>query len=84
MKVDLKKPDISMAWTPEEMKADGKQELVNLITLLIKKDYEIRIGTDGYCIILEAHNNIFGEESYQWLTEDEMCGRYEDADGEDN
>lgn len=69
MKVDNHRPDISVAFTPEEMK--DRRNFNKLLDVLINLNYEIRIGSDGYCVIVEAHNTVGDDNSgYIWFNSD--------------
>lgn len=80
---DSKNPDVNLSWFLEEnsytkehgnvtMESEkGKKQLVDTILMLIDQGHEIRIGTDGECLMLESN--------YCW--EDEGCGyQWVDAD----
>lgn len=69
MKVDNHRPDVSIPFTPEEMK--DRRNFNKLLDVLMDMGYEIRIGSDGHCIIVEAHDTTCDEESgYIWFNSD--------------
>lgn len=52
--------------------AEGKEQLVNAIKLCIDQGYEIRIGTDGECLMLEANyaDDETSDASYQYVDDE--------------
>lgn len=69
MKVDNHRPDVSIPFTPEEMK--DRRNFNKLLDVLMDMGYEIRIGSDGYCTIVEAHDTTCDESSgYIWFNSD--------------
>lgn len=50
----------------------GKKQLVDAILLCIDQGYEMRIGTDGECLILEANygDDEYTDAGYQYVDED--------------
>lgn len=53
-------PDGSLGFTPEQV-ADGKH--LAFVKMLLELGCEVRIGSDGYCTIIEYISNCSSEES---------------------
>lgn len=54
----------------------GKLQLANTILMLIEQGMEIRLGTDGYCLILEANSadDEYSDACYQYIDDDHFVG----------
>lgn len=77
-------PEVSLSWFIESdsyseekgftsLDTDkGKKQLVDTILMLLEQRKEIRIGTDGECLILEANesDSEFTDASYQYINDD--------------
>ena len=82
------KPDVNLSWiieadtyTKEKCKVTldtekGKLQLASTILMLLEQGDEIRIGTDGYCLILEANiaEDEFTDASYQYIDDQHFVG----------
>ena len=89
MKVqEIGKPEITFSWLLEANEysktynkktldtAEGKKQLIEVILLCIDQGKEIRIGTDGECLILEANeaDSEHTDAGYQYIDEDHFVG----------
>lgn len=82
------KPEVYLSWiieedtyTKEKFKVTldtkkGKLQLANTILMLLDQGNEIRIGTDGYCLILEANSadEEYSGACYQYVDDDHFVG----------
>ena len=82
------KPDVNLSWiieadsyAKEKFKVTldtekGKLQLANTILMLLEQGNEIRIGTDGYCLILEANmaEDEFTDACYQYVDDQHFVG----------
>lgn len=85
-------PEVSLSWILEKDSyasdrrkitvdtAEGQKQLIDTILLLISQDMEIRIGTDGYCLLLEANPVLEdSDSSYQWVDDEHFIDEYVDG-----
>lgn len=77
-------PQVSLSWVIERDSyasekrlvtldtPKGREQLVNTITALLDQGLEVRIGSDGYCLLLEANlgSDEFSDASYQYVDDD--------------
>lgn len=82
------KPEVYLSWiiendtyAKEKCKVTldtekGKLQLANTILMLLDQGNEIRIGTDGYCLILEANSadEEYSDACYQYVDDDHFVG----------
>ena len=82
------KPDVNLSWiieadsyAKEKFKVTldtekGKLQLADTILMLLEQGNEIRIGTDGYCLILEANmtEDEFTDACYQYIDDQHFVG----------
>ena len=82
------KPDVKLSWIIEadtyakehyKVTLDtekGKLQLVNTILMLLDQGNEIRIGTDGYCLILESNmaEAEYTDACYQYIDDQHFVG----------
>ena len=82
------KPDVTLSWiitndsyAKEKFRVTldtekGKLQLADAILLLIEQGNEIRIGTDGYCLILEANraDDEYSDACYQYIDDGHFVG----------
>lgn len=87
---EFNKPEVSLSWIIEEddysrehnlttlSSSKGREQLINTILMLIDQHKEMRIGADGYCLILEANDADpeFTDASYQWVDDYHFVGEY--------
>lgn len=88
-KQEYGKPDVNLSWiietdsyAKEKCKENvldtdrGKLQLANTILMLIEQGMEIRLGTDGYCLILEANSadDEYSDACYQYIDDDHFVG----------
>lgn len=54
----------------------GKLQLAETILMLIEQGMEIRLGTDGYCLILEANlaDDDYSDACYQYIDDNHFVG----------
>lgn len=82
---EFKQPKVSLSWIIEDNTTGSsktleqektKLELANTILMLLEQGDEIRIGTDGYCLILEANfaDDKFTDASYQFVDDNHFVG----------
>lgn len=83
------KPDVTLSWIISEdtyskerhqVTLDtekGKLQLANTILMLIEHGNEIRLGTDGYCLILEANSadDEYSDACYQYVDDSHYVGK---------
>ena len=72
-----------VAFTPENLKADGWAKIQQLVKIALEDNSEVKISSDGYCTIVEAENAIDGNH-YEYVNagKDEAVGVWkETADG---
>lgn len=83
-------PEVNLSWIIEDCSYShehnkttlssekGREQLVNTILMLLGQDREIRIGTDGFCLILEANevDDEHSNASYQWIDDDHYIEEY--------
>lgn len=79
MLAPIKKPDVNLNWIintdeystsqnqPTLDTEKGKERLYQAIMMLIEQGNEIRIGSDGYCLILESNYIGDADSGYQWV-----------------
>ena len=82
------KPEVYLSWIIEEDAyakekfkvtwdtEKGKLQLANAILMLLDQGNEIRIGTDGYCLILEANpaDDEYSDACYQYIDDSHFVG----------
>lgn len=82
------KPDVTLSWIISDdiyskerhkitLDSDrGKLQLADTILMLIEHGNEIRLGTDGYCLILEANSadDEYSDACYQYVDDSHFVG----------
>lgn len=82
------KPDVTLSWIISDdtyskerhritLESErGKLQLADTILMLIEHGNEIRLGTDGYCLILEANpaDDEYSDACYQYVDDSHFVG----------
>ena len=83
---EIGNPKVSLSWVIDEDgynlttldSEKGKKQLVDTILMLLDQGMEIRIGTDGMCLILEANDadSDYTDASYQYIDDEHYVESY--------